>query len=42
MQHRQKDVEVVTTNLELQRAKNHQLLTEVKKTKNKMSDIDVC
>ncbi|CAN0155595.1 unnamed protein product, partial [Scytosiphon promiscuus] len=28
LQHRQKDVEVVTTNLELQRAKNHQLLTE--------------
>ncbi|CAM9333131.1 unnamed protein product, partial [Ectocarpus fasciculatus] len=28
LQHRQKDVEVVTTNLEMQRAKNHQLLTE--------------
>ncbi|CAM9253615.1 unnamed protein product [Ectocarpus sp. 4 AP-2014] len=28
MLHRQKDVEVVTTNLEMQRAKNHQLLTE--------------
>ena len=31
LQHRQKDVEVVTTNLELQRAKNHQLLTEVRR-----------
>ncbi|CAN0243816.1 unnamed protein product, partial [Ectocarpus sp. 12 AP-2014] len=28
LQHRQKDVEVVTANLEMQRAKNHQLLTE--------------
>lgn len=29
LEHRQKDVEVVTRNLELERAKNHQLLTEV-------------
>lgn len=29
LQHRQKDVEVVTRNLELERAKNHHLLTEV-------------
>lgn len=37
LQHRQKDVEVVTTNLEMQRAKNHQLLTEVEHVKPMLS-----